>query len=214
MKGAVRTVELPPPGQVAAVPLRLDIGCGRTTPEGWEGIDAMDFGQKHRFNVVTQSKQWYRQNHSFMLGEREFPPDVPRYEAWPFADNSVDEVRSSHFVEHLTSEQRIFFFNELWRIMKPGASALIVTPNWSHACAYGDPTHQWPPMSQWYPLYLHKDWLAVNGPHVGFTCHFDHVIAGSWDGSLEVKHMEVRQFSMHNYINGWRDLIVTLTKRE
>jgi hypothetical protein len=98
--------------------------------------------------------------------------------------------------------------------MKKDATALIITPNWSHSCAYGDPTHQWPPMSQWYPLYLHKDWRASNAPHTAYTCHFDHVIAGSWDGSLETHSLEVRQFRMHNYINGWRDLIITLTARK
>lgn len=189
-KGSVlRKVEIAPQGEaVPAPPLRIDVGCGKTTPEGWEGVDAIDFGQKH-VHDVRKGMPW-------------------------LADNSVDEVRSSHFVEHLTGTERIAFFNELWRVMKKDATALIITPNWSHACAYGDPTHQWPPMSQWYPLYLHRDWRATNAPHAAYTCHFDHVIAGSWDAGLEVRTMEYRQFAMHNYINGWRDLIVTLTKRE
>ena len=188
MKGAVRRVELVAPQAVEIVPLRLDIGCGKTTPEGWEGVDAIDFGQKHVHDIRK---------------------GLPWLDA-----NSVDEVRSSHFVEHLTGAERIAFFNELWRVMKPNATALIVTPNWSHACAYGDPTHQWPPMSQWYPLYLHRDWRAANAPHAAYTCHFDHVIAGSWDAGLEVRNLETRQFAMHNYINGWRDLIITLTARK
>jgi hypothetical protein len=110
--------------------------------------------------------------------------------------------------------ERISFFNELYRVMKPNATALIVTPNWSHSCAYGDPTHQWPPMSQWYPLYLHREWRAANAPHAPFTCHFDHTIAGSWDQSIESRNAEFKQFAMANYVNNWRDLIVTLTKRE
>ena len=154
-----------------APPLRLDIGCGKTTPEGWQGVDAIDFGQKH-VHDVREGLNW-------------------------LADNSVDEVRSSHFVEHLTGAERIIFFNELYRVMKPKATALIVTPNWTHSCAYGDPTHQWPPMSQWYPLYLHKEWRAVNAPHVGFTCDFDHVIAGSWDASIESRNQEAKSFMMN-----------------
>jgi SAM-dependent methyltransferase len=167
-------------------PLRLDIGCGRSTPEGWEGIDAIDFGQKHIFDV------------RFGL---------------PFPDDSVDEVRSSHFVEHLTGAERVAFFNELYRVLKPSSTALIITPNWSHACAYGDPTHQWPPMSQWWPLYLHRDWRSSNAPHTSFTCHFDHTIAGSWDESLASRNPEAKSMMMNNYTNTWRDLIVTLTKR-
>lgn len=213
---ALRAVELPPTAVEPApsVPLRIDIGCGKTTPEGWVGIDKMDFGQKHVFNVAKVSNAWYRQNHEWMMGERELPPDVPKYYPLPFDDNSVDEVRSSHFVEHLTGEERIHLFNELWRIMKPGATALIITPNWSHECAYGDWTHQWPPMSKWYPLYLHKDWLVTNGPHVGLECHYDHVVAGSWDASIETRNAEYKQMAMQNYTNAFRDLIVTLTKRE
>ena len=188
MKGNVlRAVNLPPPGEEAVTPLRLDIGCGKTTPEGWEGIDAIDFGQKHVHDV--------RRGLPWLDGE------------------SVSEVRSSHFVEHLTGAERVTFFNELWRVMKSGATALIITPNWSHACAYGDPTHQWPPMSQWWPLYLHHEWRAANAPHVAYTCHFDHIVAGSWDASIEGRNQEAKSFMMDKYVNAWRDLIVTLTKR-
>lgn len=189
-KGSVlRAIELPDPTleHVVSTPLRLDIGCGKTTPEGWEGIDAIDFGQKHVHDVR---------------------------QGLPFADESISEVRSSHFVEHLTGTERIAFFNELWRVMKPNATALIITPNWSHSCAYGDPTHQWPPMSQWWPLYLHREWRSVNAPHVSYTCNFDHVIAGSWDQSIEGRNQETKSFMMDKYVNAWRDLIITLTKRE
>lgn len=166
--------------------IKCDIGCGKNTPEGWIGIDAIDFGQKHVLDVRK---------------------------GLPFADSSVDEVRSSHFVEHLTGAERITFFNELYRVLKPKATALIVTPNWSHACAYGDPTHQWPPMSAWYPLYLNKAWRDAQSPHVGYTCDFDHVVAGSWDPSIESRNQEYKQVAMNQYTNCWRDLIVTLTKR-
>ena len=189
-KGSVlRAVELPDPTSelVVSLPTRLDIGCGKTTPEGWVGIDAIDFGQKHVLDVRK---------------------------GIPYPDDSVDEVRSSHFVEHLTGEERIAFFNELYRVMKKDATAIIVTPNWSHSCAYGDPTHQWPPMSQWYPLYLHKDWRAANAPHAPYTCHFDHTIAGSWDAAIEGRNPETKSMMMSNYTNAWRDLIVTLTCRK
>lgn len=189
-KGSVlRRVELPDATDQSVVvpPLRLDIGCGKATSEGWEGVDRLDFGQKHRFDVR---------------------------DGLPFEESSVDEVRSTHFVEHLTGAERVYFFNELYRVMKPKATALIITPNWSHSCAYGDPTHQWPPMSQWYPLYLHAEWRSTNAPHVGFTCDFDHVIAGSWDQAIEARTGEYKQMAMNNYTNSWRDLIVTLTSKK
>lgn len=183
--------------------LRLDIGCGKTTPEQmvqaamafagasypfeWEGVDSIDFGQKH----VRDIRQ-----------------------GLPFIESgTVDTVRSSHFVEHLTGAERIGFFNELYRVMKVGAIAQIVTPHWSHACAYGDPTHQWPPMSEWYPLYLNKAWRESNAPHVAYICDFDYVEARSWDGRLNGRNPEYMQSAMTQQINASRDLIVTLTKR-
>ncbi len=168
------------------VPLRLDIGCGPVKEDGWEGIDAIDFGQKHVLDVRK---------------------------GLPFEDNSVDGARSSHFVEHLTGPERVPFFNELYRVLKVGANAQIVTPHWSHACAYGDPTHQWPPMSEWYPLYLLKAWRDGNAPHTAFTCDFDYTVGGSWDPRLNGRNQEYTQLAMNTQVNGWRDLIVTLTKR-
>ena len=167
--------------------IRLDIGCGKTKQDGWVGIDQIDFGQKLVHDVRN---------------------GLPMYK-----DNSVDEVRSSHFVEHLTGSERVAFFNELYRAMKVGATAQIITPNWSHACAYGDPTHQWPPMSPWYPLYMNKAWREVNAPHTGFDCDFDHVVAGSWDPSIEGRNPEYKQSAMNTQLNAWRDLIVSFTKR-
>ena len=167
--------------------ISIDIGCGANCVAGFVGLDAIDFGQKYVHDVR---------------------------QGLPFDDDSVDEVRSSHFVEHLTGQERIHFFNDLYRVMKVGATAQIVTPNWSHACAYGDPTHQWPPMSAWYPLYLNKAWRDSQSPHVGYKCDFDHIVAGSWDQAIESRNAEHKQYAMNHYTNAWRDLIVTFTKRK
>lgn len=164
----------------------IDIGCGKNPKAGFVGIDSIDFGQKHVLDVRK---------------------------GLPFKANSVDEVHSSHFVEHLTGAERIPFFDELYRVMKPGAVATIITPNWSHACAYGDPTHQWPPMSAWYPLYLNKEWRDTQAPHAPYICDFNHTVAGSWDVRLNGRNPEYTQAAMNNETNAWRDLIVTLTKK-
>lgn len=188
-KGSVlRAVELSDPTSqsVEPTPLRIDIGAGKTKLDGWEGIDAIDFGQKHVHDVRK---------------------------GLPFADNSVDEARSSHFVEHLTWEERVGFFNELYRVLKPKATAIIITPDWKHDCFYGDPTHK-APLSQWYPLYLNKAWRDSNAPHVSYTCDFDYTTAGSWDQNIENRNLETRMFMMNNYVNCWRDLIITLTARK
>jgi hypothetical protein len=179
-----------------AQPLKLDLGCGKNIAPGFEGVDVLPFdGVKH---VVH-------------LGR----------DVWPWDDHSVDEAHSSHFLEHLTPVQRVHFFNELGRVLKIGAVARIITPHWSNACAYGDPTHQWPPISEWTYQYTHKGWRESNAPHVDtqmagefqLTCNFDHVIGGTWTDALNGREESVKAQMMTNYINCFRDIIATLTNR-
>ena len=169
-------------------PLKLDLGCGKNKRSEFVGVDVKKFDG---VDIVHDLRK------------------VP----WPWADGSIEEVCSSHFLEHLTGSERVVFFNELYRVLKKAATAQIITPDWSNACAYGDPTHQWPPLSGWYPLYLLKAWRDVNAPHVAYTCDFDYTIGGGWEEWLNVRNMETKMFAMQHYVNSYRDLIVTLTKR-
>lgn len=173
---------------VPSAPLKLDFGCGKNKQVGFTGVDSIAF---EGVDIVMDVRQ------------------TP----WPWKDDSVDEVHSSHFVEHLTNAERIGFWNELGRVLKKGGVARIITPHWSNACAYGDPTHQWPPMSEWAAYYLNKAWRDVNAPHAPITCDFDFVIGGGWDAWLEPRNMDTKVFAMSHYINSYRDLIITLTKR-
>lgn len=200
------------------VRLRIDIGCGKNPKEGFIGIDAIDFGQEYQADLryapwALCGEKRVGWKDAFTVRDKiQVPTMRKKGGPWILPDSSVDEVNSSHFVEHLTGAERIGFFNELYRVMKPGAVATIITPNWSHARAYGDPTHQWPPMSSWYPLYLNKEWRSTQAPHVPFTCDFNHSIAGAWDGRLNGRNPEYTQAAMNNETNAWADLIVTLTK--
>jgi len=54
--------------------MRLDIGCGPQTAKGYEGLDKQDFGQKY---VIDLDK-----------------------ESIPLENESVDAIRSMHFLEH------------------------------------------------------------------------------------------------------------------
>ena len=109
--------------------LKLDIGCGKGKKAGFHGVDSIAFdGVDTVFDVRTSP--------------------------WPWADNSVEEVHCSHFLEHLTATERVQFMNEMWRVMKEGAKATLITPHWGSNRAYGDPTHQWPPVSEMWFYYL------------------------------------------------------------
>lgn len=168
--------------------LKLDLGCGKNTREGFEGVDLREFGQKH---IADLRK------------------------AWPWADGSIEEAHSSHFVEHLTAPERIHFANELCRVMRTGAKATIITPYWASARAYGDLTHQWPPVSEWWFLYLNKAWREQNAPHNdGYTCDFDQIsVPFSLHPSLIPRNQEYQQHAAVFWKEAVQDLIATLTKR-
>jgi SAM-dependent methyltransferase len=166
--------------------MKLDLGCGISKRDGFIGVDIKKFPGVDIVADLTKP--------------------------WPWEDSSIDEVHCSHTVEHFTWDERVHFFNELYRVLKDKGTALILTPHWSHACFYGDPCHK-APLSEWYALYLNKEWRSTQAPHVPYTCDFDWSYAGSWDPWLEPKNSEFKNFAMNRYNNSWRDLIVTLTKR-
>ncbi len=60
--------------------------------------------------------------------------------ALPFADDSFDEVRLIHVIEH--SEDPVHLIEEMHRVTRSGGRLLIVTPHCSDASSYGDPTHK------------------------------------------------------------------------
>jgi SAM-dependent methyltransferase len=92
--------------------LRLDLGCGPSPRDGYEGVD-----------IVPGS--------DYCMDLQEFP--------WPWKANSVEAAFSSHLVEHLPD--LVGFMRELYRVMKPGARVEIHHPYQFNVRAWQDPTH-------------------------------------------------------------------------
>lgn len=166
--------------------LKLDLGCGKNPREGFEGVDAMDFGQPHKVDLRK---------------------------SWPWADGSVEEAVCSHFVEHLTGPERIHFVNELYRVLIPEGRCQIIVPHWASARAYGDLTHQWPPVSEWWFYYLSKQWREQNAPHNdAYTCNFAATWGYNLHPSLGVRNQEYQQYAVQNFKEAAQDLIATLVR--
>jgi len=192
-----------------AKPLKLDLGCGKNKvgPE-WTGVDSRKFeGVDLVLDLCVR------------LGSRESPPfrleDCGKLAPWPWESDSVEEVHCSHFVEHLEPDERIHFANELFRILKPGATARIITPHWNSMRAYGDLTHKWPPVSEFWFHYLNKAWRDVNAPHNDqYTCDFEApaVLALVFGQGFMDRNDEMKHFAAYYYREGATDLIATLTK--
>jgi SAM-dependent methyltransferase len=172
-----------------AVPLlKLDLGCGKNKKPGFLGVDSLDFPE---VDCVTDLR---------------FP--------WPWDDESAEEAHCSHFVEHLTAPERIHFVNELYRVLAPGGKAAIIVPHWASNRAYGDLTHQWPPVSEMWFFYLCKAWREKEAPHTCtlYTCDFDFTAGYSMRQDLQTRNQEYQQFALANYKEVAQDIIATITK--
>ena len=170
--------------------IRLDLGCGKRFAfhEGFIGVDA----------------------------NKACKPDVVwdlTVTPWPWESDSVDEVVSVHFLEHLTGPERNIFMNELWRVLKLGAKAKFQVPYYSSQRAIQDWTHQWPPLSERSFLYFNRGWREANKlDHYETKCNFGYTYYYILEGETAQRAVEVQCKWAKQYLNAVDDLIVTLEK--
>lgn len=88
---------------------KLDLGCGYAKPPGFIGIDNLS---------GVQSQIPNEENAPDILMDLDKAP-------LPFADNSCEEVRSSHFLEH---SQLMHILHESYRVLRPGGTFLFAVP--------------------------------------------------------------------------------------
>lgn len=184
----------PAPTLAIVPPLKLNLGAGKTKVPGFTSVDAIKF---EGVDIVADLRK-----------------------RWPWADNSVDEAQSSHFLEHLDAMERVHFFNELHRVLKPGARCVVTTPHWGSCRAYGDPTHKWPPVCEFAPYYTNKAWRNGNAPHTDaahvpgmYSCDFDFTGGFSVNPLLASRNQEYQNFALQNFKEAATDQITTYTKR-
>ncbi len=92
----------------------IELGCGPSKKPGSIGIDSLPV---NNVDIVID-----------LEGGLPFIPD-----------NSVDEVYSSHFLEHIKNIDALL--NEIYRILKPGGIHKAVVPHFSNPYYYSDFTH-------------------------------------------------------------------------
>jgi hypothetical protein len=98
--------------------LKLNLGCGVSQMPGWINVDKM---------AACAPDE--------LVDLERFP--------WPWRDNSVQEIRLNHVLEHLgaSADTYIGIFKEMWRVCRDGATVTIVVPHPRHDDFLGDPTH-------------------------------------------------------------------------
>ena len=173
---------------------RVDLECGNNKQKGFIGIDITKIGTQADIahNLLT------------------FP--------WPFDDNSVDETFCSHFLEHIPHGDGYHdpfwdFFNELWRILKPGGIAKFVTPYYASVRAFQDPTHTRMITEPTYN-YFNKAWRAMNKlEHYPIHSEFniikiDHAVSEEMNG----KAADAVSYQALHFWNVIMDIMVTIQK--
>jgi len=175
--------------------LKLDFGCGPNPAEGYEGVDIIKFNDKVKHLIDLRNP------------------------VLPFEDESVETARAYHFIEHLTANERVTFLNELYRILIPGGKFEMAVPHWASNRAYGDPTHQWPPISEMWFYYLNKEWRKSQAPHTdiefnekGYSCNFKATWGYSVRQDLLVRSQEYQMNALANYKEACLDTLATLIK--
>ena len=61
--------------------------------------------------------------------------------ALPFRDDSFDQVRAVHLIEHV--ENVISTIEEFHRVTRAGGTIYLVTPHYTDFSSFCDPTHRW-----------------------------------------------------------------------
>lgn len=171
--------------------MKLDLGCGDNKREGFTGVD------------------------KFKTSSTDVVHDLLTY-PWPFEDGSVDEIFSSHFLEHIPGHDRPKFMDEVYRVLKPGAKAVFVTPYYSSMRAVQDFTHAWPPLSDMSFYYFNKTWRETNKLTHGYyemVCDFDVLIGHAYSPMVAVRNAEYQQYAARHYVNAVDDIHAHLTKR-
>lgn len=82
--------------------MRLNLGCGDYPLPGWINVDCRDLPG---VDLVTDARHL------------------------PFADHSIGAVYAGHLLEHLEPEDGLAALREWWRVLEPGGSLTVVTPD-------------------------------------------------------------------------------------
>jgi hypothetical protein len=193
--------------------VKLDFACGNNKKEGFEGVDFYAPTAEHKIDLFK------------------FP--------FPWADNSVDEIHCSHFVEHLPARDvelrdlrvdlsapapiardRQFvgqdflfaFFDECWRILKPGSTMMVIVPSGRSDRAYQDPTHRRFIVAELFG-YLNKESREQMGlGHYNVRCNFASSITPTIDNALHLRHAEVQALKFreaYNVVHDWHATLIT-----
>lgn len=187
--------------------LKLDLGCGQSPKDGFEGVDWVNLS-----TVKYVQNLW------------KFP--------WQFDDNSCEELHASHVVEHIPSawvspdgkykivpddpgDKLLFFafFDECYRILAPNGRMTVIVPAGRSNRAFQDPTHERFLVEETF-YYLNADFRKMNRlDHYNVKCHFGFSVTPTMQEDLSLHCEQVQRqklYHMWNYVYDFHAYLVAI----
>jgi predicted SAM-dependent methyltransferase len=118
--------------RLAVLAMKLNLGCGSTTPAGWHNVDyalGARLAGLPGFAFVNSRLRLFDLDWAQRITIHDLRKDFP----WP--DGSAEAIYSSHTFEHLTRAQGGHFMREAYRVLRPGGRLRLVVPDLEHIVA-------------------------------------------------------------------------------
>ena len=188
----IATKSVPRPEAAGGVPLKLNLGCGSRKMAGFVNVDC------------------------FAACRPDLVVDLERT-PWPWENDSVDEIKLVHVLEHLGQRTETFLaiVKEMYRVCRDGARIEIIVPHPRSDNYLGDPTHVRPvtvPMLQLFDQRLNRQWAAMGAANtpLGQICSVDfevesreHRLGAAWQRKLDAGEISEDElhFAVLHYFN-------------
>jgi hypothetical protein len=174
--------------------MRLNLGCGGRQFPDWVNVD--------KFPTCSPDQ---------VVDLERFP--------WPWPDDSVDEVRMYHVLEHLGAQTEVYLglIKELYRVCRDGARIDILVPHPRHDDFLGDPTHVRPVTQESMTLLsqaANREWLAMGaantplGLYIGVDFAIESAaleLGDSWRELFEQK--KISEADLQNAIRSFNNVV-------
>lgn len=191
---AAPPVPVPPPQLVQAPkPVKLDLACGQLPTAGFEGVDLWWEGAQHRVDLWKFPWPWADSSVDELhcshhiehipareVGEPDLSPNAVCLRCGATRGSGAGPARvschgnPSHLWDHVGRDMFFAFFDEAWRVLKPGSKFTVVCPAAPGDRAFQDPTHRRFIVRETF-FYLAKEFREANklthGPYA-MKCNF------------------------------------------
>jgi SAM-dependent methyltransferase len=106
--------------------MKLNLGCGSQTPEGWINVDYA-FGARlvsiPLFSAINRKVRIFKTDWNGAIVIHDLR------KRFPWENDTADVIYSSHTLEHLTREEGRHFIMECWRVLKQSGIIRIIVPD-------------------------------------------------------------------------------------